>query len=104
MLTKLAFRNIGKSLRDYAIYFLTLTEKEMLNKALFTQILCYFLIPLILAIIHSIVGLNVVYNLLSEFGNINVLSSIVATAAFVVVIYGAYFVLTYAGSKNIVKK
>ena len=80
------------------------TEKEMLNKALFTQILCYFLIPLILAIVHSIVGLNVVYNLLSEFGNINVLSSIVATAAFVVVIYGAYFVLTYAGSKNIVKK
>lgn len=24
MLTKLAFKNIGKSLRDYAIYFLTL--------------------------------------------------------------------------------
>lgn len=75
-----------------------------MNKALFTQILCYFLIPLALAIVHSLVGLKVVYTMLSEFGNINVLSSIIATAAFIIVIYGAYFILTYVGSKNIVKK
>ncbi|WP_093988765.1 ABC transporter permease [Massiliimalia timonensis] len=80
------------------------TEKKMMNKALFTQILCYFLIPLALAIVHSLVGLKVVYTMLNEFGNINVLSSIIATAAFIIVIYGAYFILTYVGSKNIVKK
>lgn len=47
-------------------------EKE-LNKVLFVQILSYFLLPLSLACVHSAVGLKAAYNLLSEFGSINIL-------------------------------
>lgn len=80
------------------------TEKKMLNKALFIQILSYFLLPLLLAAVHSAVGLKAVYNLLNQFGHVNIISGIVTTAAFVIVIYGAYFALTYIGSKNIINK
>lgn len=79
-------------------------DKKLLDKALFTQIFSYFMIPLLLAIIHSIVGIKAVYNLLIQLGQVNIVSSIVLTAGFVILIYGAYFLLTYMGSKNIVNK
>lgn len=79
-------------------------DKKLLDKALFTQIFSYFMIPLLLAIIHSIVGIKAVYNLLIQLGQVNIASSIVLTAGFVILIYGAYFLLTYMGSKNIVNK
>lgn len=77
-------------------------EKE-LNKALFCQILTYFALPLSLAVVHSAVGLKAAFNLLSEFGSYNIISGVLSTAVYVVVIYGAYFALTYFGSKNIIK-
>lgn len=80
------------------------TEQKMIDKALFTQVLCYFMIPLSLAVIHSIVGIKAVYNLLIQLSQVNIIPSIAITAGFVVVIYGAYFILTYVGSKNIVNK
>ena len=76
------------------------TDRGMLNRALFGQVLSYFLAPLILAIVHSAVGLRAAYRLLSEFGQLDILSSIIATAGFVVLVYGAYFILTYVGSRN----
>ena len=79
-------------------------DKKLLDKALFTQIFSYFMIPLLLAIVHSIVGIKAVYNLLIQLGQVNIASSIVLTAGFVILIYGAYFLLTYMGSKNIVNK
>lgn len=79
-------------------------DKKLLDKALFAQIFSYFMIPLLLAIIHSIVGIKAVYNLLIQLGQVNIASSIVLTAGFVILIYGAYFLLTYMGSKNIVNK
>lgn len=79
-------------------------DKKLLDKALFTQIFSYFMIPLLLAIIHSIVGIKAVCNLLIQLGQVNIASSIVLTAGFVILIYGAYFLLTYMGSKNIVNK
>lgn len=80
------------------------TEQKMINKALFTQVFCYFMIPLSLAIIHSIVGIKAVYNLLIQLSQVNIIPSIAITAGFVVVIYGAYFILTYLRSKSIVNK
>lgn len=76
----------------------------MLNGALFLQILCYFLLPLMLAVVHSIVGLTAANEVIKEFGEVDIASSIVATSAFILVIYGAYFGLTYVGSKNIMSK
>ena len=79
-------------------------ERKMLNRALFIQILCYFLLPLMLAIVHSVVGLTSANEVISTVGKMDIISNIAATAGFVLLIYGAYFALTYAGSKSVINR
>lgn len=80
-------------------------ERSELNRALFVQILSYFLLPLLLAVIHSVVGLTVASReVIKVFGDMNVASTIFATSVFIVVIYGLYFLLTYIGSKSVINK
>lgn len=80
-------------------------ERRELNRALFIQILSYFLFPLLLAVIHSVVGLTVASREVIEvFGDMNVASTIFATSVFIVLVYGSYFLLTYVGSKSVINK
>lgn len=80
------------------------TDEAMLNKALFRQIGIFFLLPLILAIIHSIFGINFAMQILEVFGNEELFISIISTSVFIVLIYGGYFLVTYYCSKNIIKE
>ncbi|MBY0097828.1 ABC transporter permease [Mesobacillus maritimus] len=73
------------------------TEK-LINKAILRQSLIYFLVPLGLAVIHSIVGISAV----SENFTFHY-ESIIVSSLFLVIIYGGYFYATYVGVKNIVK-
>lgn len=79
-------------------------DEKMLNRALLIQVACYFVLPLLLAVCHSIVGLMAANKVIKLLGEMDILGSIMATAIFVIVIYGAYFGLTYMGSKNIISK
>lgn len=78
-------------------------DEHMLNKALFRQIALFFIFPLLIAIIHSIFGIQFCSTILETFGNEKLLPSIIMTAVFLVFIYGGYFLLTYTCSKNIIK-
>lgn len=78
-------------------------EEHMLNKALFMQIFIFFIFPLILAIIHSIFGIEFCKFILETFGDEEMTKSITMTAIFLVVIYGGYFLITYYSSKNIIR-
>ena len=80
------------------------TDEKMINKALFRQIAVFFMLPLILALIHSVFGIMFAMKILEVFGNEQLLSSIIMTAIFIVVIYGGYFLITYYCSKNIIKE
>ena len=80
------------------------TDEKIINKALFNQIAVFFLFPLLLAIIHSIFGIEFANYILKTMGTESLLSSIILTAAFLVVIYGGYFLVTYYCSKNIIKE
>ncbi len=80
------------------------TDEKMLNKALFRQIAIFFMLPLILALIHSIFGIMFAVKMLEVFGNEQLLPSIIATAIFIVIIYGGYFLITYSCSKSIIKE
>lgn len=73
------------------------TEK-LINKAILRQSLIYFLVPLVLAVIHSIVGISAV----SEIFTFH-FKSMLVSSLFLVIIYGSYFYATYVGVKNIVK-
>lgn len=79
-------------------------DENMINKALFKQILIFFMFPLILAVIHSIFGIKFANFLLQSMGMTSLLSSISFTAIFIVIIYGGYFLVTYYCSKAIIKE
>ena len=79
-------------------------DKKMLNKALFIQILCYFIFPLLLGVVHSVFGLIAVQKTLAEIVMIDISSTLLPTGLFVGILYTAYFLLTYFSSKSIIHK
>lgn len=80
-------------------------DEKMINKALFRQIGIFFILPLILAIIHSIFGIQFAINLMAGLASSDdLLPSAIVTAIIIGIIYGAYFIATYCGSKNIIKE
>ena len=56
--------------------------------------------PLAVAIIHSIVGINIVEEYLQNFGNYDILISSLIKALIFVIVYGGYFYATYIGYRN----
>ena len=84
-------RKIG--VEDHAIY-----------QSVFRQVGIYFLVPLLLAIVHSIVGLKISMVIVNMFGSGNsVIQLVCISGGFIIVVYGGYFLATYFGAKNIVK-
>lgn len=77
----------------------------MINKSLFRQIAIFFGVPIILAIIHSVFGIQFAIELMSGLASKeDLLPSAVVTVIIIGIIYGAYFMATYFGSKNIIKE
>ena len=80
-------------------------DEKMINQALFRQIFIFFMLPLALAIIHSIFGIKFILSMLAALASpSDLLPSVIATAVIIGVIYGLYFLATYIGSKNIIKE
>lgn len=63
-------------------------DENMINKLLFKQIGIYFLLPISLAIIHSIVGIEVASKVVSMFGDVNIMKNIIIAMIVILVIYG----------------
>lgn len=79
-------------------------DEKLLKSALFKQILIYFILPLLLACIHSVVGIKVANDVISGIGRVNALKNIIVTAILILFVYGSYFIATYFSSKNIILK
>lgn len=80
-------------------------DEKIINRALFRQIGIFFGMPLILAIIHSIFGIQFALIILSGIASEkDLLPSIIATIIVMGLVYGAYFMATYFGSKNVIKE
>ncbi|PGO69366.1 ABC transporter permease [Bacillus cereus] len=78
------------------------TQKGI-HKSIFKQVFIYFMMPLSLAIIHSIFGIKVVTDAIVTAGQATVLIPSLITARVIVVVYGGYFLATYSVYKSIVK-
>lgn len=76
---------------------------RLINKAMLQQILMYFMLPLALAIIHSIVGMIVINRIFSAYSSDLIGSASLIISLALAIIYGIYFYATYIGSKNIVR-
>ena len=77
-------------------------DEHLINKTLMKQIAIYFMLPLALACIHSIVGIKVANDVISSMGHVNVIGNTLATAAVILIFYGSYFLATYFSSKSLI--
>ena len=78
------------------------SEKDI-NKTIFIQTLVYFSLPVILAFIHSVIGIKVANDFVSMYNKPNIMGSSLITAGIFMIVYVIYFYITYSGYKNIVK-
>ena len=78
--------------------------EKMINKTIFIQTLSYFMLPLALAIVHSVVAIKVTNSFIALYGKPSIISSSLLTMVFIIIVYSGYFIATYFGYKNIVKK
>lgn len=78
-------------------------DKKNINKTIFIQTLIYFSLPVVLALVHSIVGIKVANEFIMLYNQPNILGSSLITAGMFMIIYAIYFYTTYTGYKNIVK-
>ncbi|MCR6514313.1 ABC transporter permease [Clostridium sp. LY3-2] len=86
-----------KSLRRIGV------SESMINKAIFKQVSIYFGLPLIVALMHSVVAIKVVNDFLSLFNKPDIGMSSLLTVVIMIVVYGGYFVATYVGYRSTVK-
>ena len=78
-------------------------DERLTDMALFKQIGIFFACPLILALIHSVFGIKFINIILATMGMSSMAASIGLTLAFVAVIYGGYFLITYLCSRSIIR-
>ncbi len=79
-------------------------DEKLINSALLKQIAIYFLLPLALACIHSIVGIKVANDVITGAGQVDALRNILITALMIMLVYGSYFLATYYSSRQILLK
>lgn len=90
--------------RQYLLLSKLGVSRRNMNKAVFVNTFIIFMAPLLLALVHSIFGIELVNQTLNFIGKDSLGDSALYTAAFLVVIYGGYFLATYYGVTNIVIK
>ena len=75
----------------------------MVNRALFVQVLVYFLFPLVLAVAHSACAVSVVSQTIKAFGRFDIASVSLTVAGAFALVYGAYFLVTFFTAKRLVR-
>ena len=80
-------------------------DEKMINQSLFRQIAIFFVLPLVLAIIHSIFGIKFALTIFDTLASREqLLPSVIMTIIVMGIVYGCYFIATYVGSKSIIKE
>ncbi|MBO4524666.1 MAG: FtsX-like permease family protein [Ruminococcus sp.] len=79
-------------------------EEKEITKSIFLQSGIFFLLPLLLACLHSYVGMKFGMLGLDMVVGGEYTKTVLFTATVLIVIYGGYFLLTFLGSKAIVKE
>lgn len=103
----LALKELSDSLDDknkYQVLRQIGADEGDINKSLFKQMLIFFVMPLSLAIVHTIFGLRFCTYVLGSLGIDSILKGSITIFIFLIIIYSIYFIFTYICSKNIIKE
>lgn len=87
----------------YAVLQKLGASDKMINHALCVQIGTFFVLPLLVAVIHSICGLIFCNYTLEFFGGIQIGQAVIGTGAIFLIVYGGYFLITYLTSKRVIR-
>ncbi len=79
------------------------TEEKDISASLFAQTGIFFLLPLLLAIIHSVFGMKFSIYVMQAFGTERVWESVIATSVILLLIYGGYFLVTHICGRSVIK-
>ena len=69
-------------------------EEGMVARSATQQVALAFLLPLVLALVHSVVGMKAANDLIATAGKVDSVASSAVTALVLVVVYGGYFLAT----------
>lgn len=78
------------------------TQKSI-HRVIFQQVFVYFMLPLLLAIIHSGIAISIINQVAIETTKTSILIPTFTTGSIILLIYGGYFLGTYKSYKVIVK-
>lgn len=90
--------------RRYGVLNKIGVDQTMRNASIKRQIGIYFLMPLLIGVIHSIVGITVMNEVVQILGKTDVTMPSIMTALIIIAIYGTYFYATYIGYKRILNQ
>lgn len=79
-------------------------DEKMQKRALMQHLGLFFLLPLLVAMVHSVFGMRFISYMLSVFNQVDMLASVGITALLLLIIYGGYFLATYYGSRRILEE
>lgn len=103
----LSLKLLSESVRNkekYTILRKIGVDNRMIRKSVFTQCMIYFGLPLSVAVMHSVFGIQTCTKMMSFYGKSGLLYSILITALIIVLIYGGYAIATYLGSIRILSE
>lgn len=79
-------------------------DEKMINASLFKQGFIFFMMPLVIALIHCIFGIEFSNKIfVASNSNLN-MCTVLVVFAWIIVIYVTYFIVTYLNSKRIIKR
>ena len=79
-------------------------DEKQIRRSLFSQCGLFFGLPLVLAIIHSVFGIQTALLIMEVFGQYGLMKSIITAACIILGIYGIYFAITYYCSRRIISE
>ncbi len=103
----LSLKLLSESVRNKEKYIILRkigVDNRMIRKSVFTQCMIYFGLPLSVAVMHSVFGIQTCTKMMSFYGKSGLLYSILITALIIVLIYGGYALATYLGSVRILSE
>ena len=89
--------------RRYAILRRLGAEERQVAKSATQQVALAFLLPLTLALVHSVVGMKAANDIISTAGRVDSAASSFVTAGVLLAVYGGYFLATALTCRRMAK-
>ena len=87
----------------YAILRRLGAEEKQMERSATQQVALAFLLPLVLALVHSVVGMKAANEIIATAGRVDSAASSAVTAGVLLIVYGGYFLATSLACRRMAK-